>query len=317
MDLEMVLNELSIRTPASDIPTARQWMSELIQTLRQATSRGVKRVLRTSHEINSLELAPNYPIARWRNDNQVDREEKRFFITLTTKAPFWTDFAEGIKNQFDLSEVWYQGESAQGLGFVLIIDGLAISFPSNLQWNFHLLEVQVRRLDEDGNLIDVVEEVKHASHKTHIQQHTEWIKTRIRITVIDGSELWRLKEELFPNLEFCDDVYEQLTNLNSQHPMLQIIKNRLFKLEEYCKNWSEGGFNSETLGNCSTESQVTLQNPKYKTERTFRCPDGEERLFSWHLKLSQGWRIYFFPQEPGKIIIGYIDKHLPTSKYPN
>ena len=39
MDLEMVLNELSLLTPAGDIQTARQWMSELISTLRQATTR--------------------------------------------------------------------------------------------------------------------------------------------------------------------------------------------------------------------------------------------------------------------------------------
>lgn len=264
MDLEMVLNELSINLPASDIFTARKWMSELIQTLREATSTGVKRVLRTSEEINSLKLAPDYPIARWRNDDQVDKEEKRFFVTLTTKAPFWKDVAEDIKDQFDLSEVCYQQEKAEGLGFVLIIDGLAISFQSDCKWDCNCLDLQVTKFDEDQNLIDINEEIKHASHRQHIKQHTEWIKNRIKNTVQDGIELWKLKEELFPNLKFCDDVYEQLQNLNSQHPLLQIIKNKLFKLEGYCQNWTEGGFNSETLGNCSRESQVTLQNPQYK-----------------------------------------------------
>ena len=101
MDLEMVLNELSLKTPASDIYTARQLMSGLIETLRQATANGVKRILRTSNEINSLELAPNYHIYQWRNDPEVDREESRFFRTLVTKAPFWTDVFEDFKHEIN------------------------------------------------------------------------------------------------------------------------------------------------------------------------------------------------------------------------
>jgi len=42
MDLEMVFNELSLETRADDIPTAREWMSELIQTIRQAIQMGIK-----------------------------------------------------------------------------------------------------------------------------------------------------------------------------------------------------------------------------------------------------------------------------------
>lgn len=103
-------------------------MSGLISTLRQATVSGVKRVLRTSDEINSLELAPNYRIYQWRNDPEVDREESRFFKTLVTKAPFWTDVFEELKDEFDLSEIRYQKEIVSGIGFALIIDGLPLSF---------------------------------------------------------------------------------------------------------------------------------------------------------------------------------------------
>ncbi len=55
MDLEMVLNELSFQTPVSDQQTARQLMSDLIGTIRQATASGVKRVLRTSEDINTAD----------------------------------------------------------------------------------------------------------------------------------------------------------------------------------------------------------------------------------------------------------------------
>jgi hypothetical protein len=105
MDLEMVFNELSSNTPADDIPTARKWMSGFIQVLSQATRNGVKRVLRTHEDLSSIELAPDYPIARWRNDREVNQEERSFFRSLTAKAPLWSDLSEAIKRDFVLSEV--------------------------------------------------------------------------------------------------------------------------------------------------------------------------------------------------------------------
>lgn len=309
----MVLNELSLQTTAPDITTARKWMSELIQTLRQATSSGVKKILRTSNEINSLEIAPKYPISKWRNDDSTSREEKQFFRTLTTKAPFWTDASPDIQDQFELSDVFCQEKSAKGLGFVLVIDGLAVSFQSHSKWNCSCLELQVSKLDEDGEIVDVVEEVKHASHINHIQDHVDWINNRLRVTVINGQDLWDRRSELFPSLQFCDDLQDQLQNLSSQHPMLQNVAKRLSRLEEYCKCWMTGRFSPDDVGNCSPESQATLQ--QYPTERTFRCPDGEKRLFIWHIKLANGWRIYILPIEPQKIVIGYIGPHLRTVKY--
>lgn len=317
MDLEMVLNELSLRTPVTDIPTAQQLMSDLISTVRQATSSGVKRVLRTSDEINNIELAPGYPVARWRNDPTVNREERSFFRTLTAKAPFWTDVSETIKNDFDLSEVWYQGEQAKGLGFAVIIDALTVSLISKACWDCNRLELEVRRLDEHENLIDERLEIVHASRSNHVQEHTNWINNRIRSKVSDGLDLWTRKDELFPNLIFCEAVADQLQGLGTENPILQLVKNRLSELEDYCKSWTDEAFDQKNLRNVSPESQITLQNPKYSKERTFLCPDGQEQVFSWHAKLSFGWRIYFFPNEQKKMIIGYVGRHLRTAKYSN
>jgi len=317
MDLEMVLNELSLRTPAADILTAQQLMSELISTLRQATTSGVKRVLRTSDEINTIELAPGYPVARWRNDPKVNREEQSFFRTLTSKAPFWTDVAEEIQDNFDLSQVWHQGEEARGLGFAVMIDALAVSLISEARWDCNRLELEVRRFDENEDLIDERLEIIHASRRNHVQEHSDWINNRIRSRVVNGLELWNRKDELFPSLIFCEAVSEQLQSLGAENPILQLVKNRLSELEDYCKGWTDEAFEPKSLRNVSPESQVTLQNPKYSKERTFLCPDGKDRVFSWHTKLSFGWRIYFFPNEQRKMIVGYVGCHLRTVKYSN
>ncbi len=315
MDLEMVLNELSLQTSAPDIPTARKWMSELIQTLRQATSSGVNRVLRTSDEINALMLTSDYPISRWRNDSEVDIDEKRFFKTLSTKAPFWTDVIEEIKDQFDLSDIWYQGKLAKGLGFVWMIDGLAVSFQSDSKWNCESLQLQIQRFNENDELINLVEEIKHVSDKRHLQCHQDWIINRIKITVVDGIELWERRVELFPSLEFCDSVKKQLQNILKGQRELAIVTKILSELEKCCSNWTVGQFSVEGYQfDESGESEVTLN--QYSQERTFICPDGQKRLFARHLKLRTcNWRIHFLPLQSRKIIIGYIGKHLPTVKY--
>lgn len=315
MDLEMVLNELSLLTPAADILIARQRMSELLGTILQATASGVKRVLRTSDDINTIELAPGYPIARWRNDAEVDREERRFFLALTTKAPFWTDVAEEIKDEFDLSEIWHQGRQAGGLGFALIIDGLAISFQSDECWNCHCLQLEVRRLDEVCNVIEEQVEIVHSSHRTHVLQHAAWIENRIRTLVSDGEELWTRRDEFFPNLEFCETVSKQLQSIRTGQLELKPVVRALFELQNCCKNWKTGSFSTEEYAiEESGESEATLK--KYRKERTFRCLDGQDRLFERHIKLRLcNWRIHFVPLQPGKTIVGYIGRHLPTVKY--
>ncbi|WP_026734050.1 hypothetical protein [Fischerella sp. PCC 9605] len=315
MDLEMVLNELSLRTPAADISTAQRLMSELIKTLRQATTSGVKRVLRTQSDINTIELAPGYPLARWRNDPEVDREERSFFRTLTAKAPFWTDIAEVIKNDFDLSEFMHQGQQAIGLGFALVSDTLPVSLLSEDCWDYNRLQIEFRRIDENSEIVEEIVEIIHASRRNHVQEHTNWIQERICKCVSDGVELWSRREEFFPNLEFCDVVGKQLQNILTGQLELQPVINTLFALQNCCKSWQTGSFSVEGYSiDESGESEATLN--KYGKERTFRCPDGQDRLFERHVKLRFcNWRIHFFPVKPGKLMIGYVGRHLSTVKY--
>lgn len=316
MDLEMVLNELSLRASADDIPTARQLMSELLNTVRTATSHGIKKVIRTHSDFQSTILAPEYPVARWRNDNEVDREARRFFLTLITKAPFLADVSDPkLEDAVNLSEFKHQGISASGLGIAYLLETLALSLVSEQCWDCSRLQMNFTRLDENGDLIDEIIEIIHASRGTHLKQHVDWIKNRIRTGVSDGIELWNRREELFPNLEFCNAVNKQLQDIRAGQLELQPVIKALFELQNCCKSWNTGAFSVEKYPiEESGESEATLN--KYRKERTFCCPDGKERLFERHVKLRIcNWRIHFFPEKPGKVIIGYVGRHLPTLKY--
>ena len=305
----MVLNELSLRSPANDIPTAQQWMLDLISTINVAAGHGVKKIIHINRDLFDVVLAPDYPIARWLNDSQVDKDTRRFFRSLTTKLSFIAD----------LPEFWYQEDQANGLGFAFQYELLAVSLRSELHWRSSRLKLEIRypELDENDQLVTEQVEVIHASHNDHVLEHANWIKNRIQTevqtTIADGLNLWSRKRELFPNLQFCESVGTQLQELLHGNLMLQPIVRRLLELERFCKDWQGGPFNHENLPCIVTpDSAVTLS--MYGRERTFLCPDGERRIFTWHVRLTpNAWRLYFHPEEETRqLIIGYIGPHLPT-----
>ena len=313
MALEMVLNELSLQT-AADIHTARSWMEAFIQAVNAASSHGVSRVIRTKSDIFDITLAVNYPLRRWLNDQEVDREMRRYIKALTTKAPFWENLPD-LHDSVLAREFIFDGRGAQGLGVAYLLESLAVSLPSEESWDAARLTLNVDWISEDGQIEKNTVEVIHASHSSHVVEHAQWISERLRSDVQDGADLWKRSAELFPSLTFCEMAGNQIQSLSPT--MLYPVVRGLFNLEAYCRGWSEGGFNPTQLAMKATmESQATLN--RYGTERNFLCPGGERRTFSWHIRLTpHGWRVYFYPEtETRTMIIGYIGPHLPTIRHP-
>lgn len=308
MDLEIVLNELSFRAPANDNETARQRMTGLLDTIREATHHGVKRSLHIDRDLPSLELAPDYPVARWLNDGQVNRDTRSFFRTLATHLSYIDD----------LPEYLYQEDQAKGLGFAFQHDHLAVSLDSEACWRSSYMEMEIRylELDESDQLVSEFVQVKHACSPVHVGEHGDWIKERIRIPVRKGSDIWDHRDELYPGLQFCESVGEQLKDVLSGDSKLRPIMKKLSEFEDFCKNWRTGPFDNEAIpGKVTPESPETLE--KYRKVRTFRCPHGQYVVFSWHARLTPGeWRIYFHPiEDKRQLIIGYIGPHLPTVRF--
>ncbi|MCG6133318.1 MAG: hypothetical protein MET45_01405 [Nostoc sp. LLA-1] len=320
MDFDLILNELSLRNPAPNEQVAQQRMSELIKTIKAVKSQGVKVSLRTKENFHTTILAPNYPLRRWLND--ADQVERIFIKTLATKAPFSTDIVnseiQDIENNASLFEFSYQGEMAIGLGIAYVLETIAISLLSEECWDCTHLELEFRCLDEDEAMVHKLVKIIHASRSIHVQEHAnliQKIQERIYQQVSNGVEIWNRREELFPNLKFCNAVRRQLEDIRTGQLELQTVVRILFELQKCCKHWNNGYFNLDGYPlEESGESKPTLD--KYFKERTFCCPDGKERLFERHIKLRGcNWRIHFFAEQPGTVIIGYIGRHLPTVKY--
>jgi len=317
MPMEMVLNELSFR-PAPSIIEARARMNDLLETVRHATARRVAKALRSDRDLNDIELAPGYLVRRWRNDNEIDRELKRYFLTLATKAPFLIDAPLAIARASGI-DCFYNGERANGLLAAYLLDTLALSLRSAEAWEAPLVTISIEELsDTEPELIQADEQVHNASQHQHVSEvHRDWIDERTKMPEPrDGAELWAQCAERYAHLQFCEVVEDHLKQYRTgAEEITQIIK-RLSDLNQYARSWTSGAFDSALLASKVTpESPETLR--RYSQERTFHCPDGVDRIFSWHMRFTPGMgRLHLYPDnETHTITVGYIGPHLPTVLY--
>jgi hypothetical protein len=130
--------------------------------------------------------------------------------------------------------------------------------------------------------------------------------------ILDGHVAWDKRQELFPNLMFCDGAARTLQALSGKEPYFTQICRHLFVLNSFCADWPAQGLIALKEISWSDESSSTLNNDDLRSKREFNCPDGVRRLFTRHTKPTGGnIRIHFLPfSDQGKIMIGYIGPHL-------
>lgn len=314
MSLDLVLNELSLQ-PASSVIDARNRMQVLLETIRVASSYRITKTIRSDRDINDINLAPHYPVRRWRNDQDVDREARRYFLSLTSKSPFLAGEPLATARACGI-DAFYVGERIHGLLAAYLLDTLAVSLCSDPIWEEPFVTIDIDELT-DSDIQRSTERVYHASLPVHIKQHETWLKERTALPLPkDGRELWHQRTERYSFLLFCNTVEDQLRRyLSGSQEIIQIMS-KLADLNNYVKYWNSGNFDASQLKSHTTpESPETLR--QFAQERTFTCPDGIERIFSWHMRFTPGaGRLYFHPDnETRTITIGYIGTHLSTVRF--
>jgi hypothetical protein len=318
-----IFNELS--TPFATKPEAKTGLKTFIRACIKVGELGLH-TLRLPETIGqnlyNLQVAPNYLISQWLQEPEVEVEEdlKDKFREIATFSPLMTD-EEPIAKEFNSRSEFRitlgnDTKLVAGLGAAYLLETLGLSFSSHPIWNSEEITNIVHwYLDETGSETTEIILVKHASQPEHVARHTTWFENQRRESLQKSSDLWNRRQEFFPNLSLCGEVEKQLTKLGIQSKYFDQVIERLKRLDNYARDWTEGAYSDDMVKQyglkVSGESPGTLS--KHGQSRKFRLPNGERRLFEKHIKTGD-LRFHFYPDNEKKhIYVGYIGKHLPTT----
>jgi len=258
------------------------------------------------------EIAPQYSVKNYIYDGSVNQATRRLFQTIVTKGPY----IENLFNQsFGEHDCCLQtnGElmdvSRTSVAAASLSDGILASLRNAPQFSTETIPVYYLKGDErqEGRIVNLYDP----------DQAESFVRYFLQRDMCSGENLWEKRIALYPEITFCEEVKNQLIDLNYNTSVLRNINRHLGCMSKYMKAIRSGEVktpNYTQMGiGASRESEITLKH--YGHLRNFQCPDGKERVFSWHSKIKgkANLRIYFYPldEENGHFLIGYIGKHLP------
>jgi hypothetical protein len=309
--MEIVLNELSFNDLAPNSEMADLAISEFMKIsadLAKQTKQPTK-ILATFSLLNQLLTENGYVLQQWLTKQAKD--DKTRFLASLTKEPLVRDY-----------QPYYFLDNQETKGFAIAQekDLLTISYNAVGKWqNSHY---KLLRIEENSEIISEYEiEANHISKTEHLAIFANWISEKHNITqnsLLQScktvEEFWQLKSQLYPNLIFCDNAKDNLAFYTLNNPNILIAFQRLKLLDIYVES-KPNKFNINAVGcKISGESETTLNS--YSNERTFQLPDknGKSAVFELHIKFGDAFRLHFY-YENQKCYIGYIGRHLPTTKY--
>lgn len=200
-------------------------------------------------------------------------------------------------------------------------DKIVVSVPTNDFWKNSKLVGDYSYFDENDNKQFSNVELTQISDASQTSCLVELETTKKKQAISSGQDLWERRQELYPNLIFCENVKKQLYE-NPQKYHIEKIMLHLDILQEYfiTKNGEYREQDLKGLGlNVSPESDSVNQDNHLRNMRTFKLPDsGISTYFSEHIKFNSifATRMYILPKAgTDKCYVGYVGKHLPTKNF--
>lgn len=306
----LVFNELSVATMAPDQTVGTRFLDGFSEILLDRRI-GSTKVLVTPPAFLQLQVSTGYSIGRWLSHySPGDRDRRVLVKRLIDKS---IDYRQCVSSEeCESADVEYKctGDLSKGLATASLSGGLAVSLASSDRWNVATVRIEKYWIEDDDVQTRAVD-VMHACRSAHLDEHPQWLLRTQTPPPAGGRELWDQRLSLFPRLDFCDSVEDQVSAIGGDGRPFRSALRGLRDLQKYCETWSTGPFDIHEINNASGESASTME--MYAKERTFRCPDGQYRVFEWHVKRGDT-RIHFFDfPSQRRLLVGYIGAHLQVS----
>ncbi|MEM6406426.1 MAG: hypothetical protein AAF669_07555 [Pseudomonadota bacterium] len=266
----------------------------------------------------NIKLAPGYYWRDWlEKDSRSDQENRRAFLSLTTRSPLMLD-GVGLECEVGLPG---QQTNLTALQAAFVHQTYLLSLPNRLPWNQAEIEVWVTTLTEDG-LISSQQQLPNVCGHESLEYHAPTLANLKQQGITGGLELWEHRTGVFPHLKFLPKPFgNQLRRGNYRADVWHKARHALEALNRFAEAWqanrqlvyqsarlADYGMSCEVSG----ESASTLQNAKTRAAREFWLPTGEKVCFSEHAKLTRDIRLHFYPDAVSRqLYIGYLGPHLP------
>lgn len=311
--MKLIFNELSLNPELVDIYSARDSIERFILTYNEAIKEkhGFEREITSSIDFNSLVVANDYPISKWRNDPEVDRDLIRRYIGICEKQ----NLEEIFDDEIEVSS--RSGVVGKGLLCAYENTGVCISFTNDNYWKNFKIDCKMYSLVDDETS-DIC--ILNISEKSQLSEHNDELQKlrKIEIDLINTPEqLLDKLDSLFPSLVFNQVAIEQLRHtVEIRH--VSTICNKLLELEKYFSSWIGGAFDESAFPTKSVSPQSMETLKRFRTQHTFEF-DEKEIIVSYHMRYTGKipGRIYFYPDtEIKKGLICSLTTKLPTVNEP-
>ena len=163
-----------------------------------------------------------------------------------TRPPHLLDGLErDVKDRFRGCRLFeLSGENRVPLVLCAVTNGVAVSVPSEPDWDCDRLPVQFRESQRDGTSEQLEGQIDNLARREHARAIIDRHRAHLRTQCSKPAEVWRLRAQLFPNLLFGPDVEEDLRAVAG---VLQTVVNRLAELDDAASAWWRCGWRTPTV----------------------------------------------------------------------
>jgi len=176
--MDFIFNELCFGNVANDIHSGKTSINNLLQVCKKGREYGMSR-LAIRPDFYEQYLAENYCVRDWLSDPAITRTHKDLLLGII-RHPYIEEGDTSIEERFISSYGFLNEEketSVEGLAVAYLYKTIAVSLCSSEKWNSHEIDIRFSEADsEDQNI-----KVRHASHIYHIEQHKDWIISRVGV----------------------------------------------------------------------------------------------------------------------------------------
>ncbi|MDO8893766.1 hypothetical protein [Nitrosomonas sp.] len=282
---------------------ASQIAKQLVSTLRRARKVNAKIALNSREPLRNCKVAPNWILSAALG-GIANREEWEFIKTLADRSPI----SSGLEEWLGVSELTEAttGEcvQSQALLWASLLETGTVSFFAKSNWQHSWIDAQIKRLDDDGELLFIETRIRNASKTEHVDEHESWLRTLGYDNLPSAVDLWNEKDHHFPRLRFLSRVQKDLLYLTSSGSSYKQALETLKALNNDAQIWEA----------TSAELQFSVKvTPEYEKRRklclVYDERTGAEHCFDTHARFTGGvaGRIHFRVDNANrKLVIAYI-----------